>query len=83
LGPRGHYGSVMLILGASRDDLLKRFRTVEPVGWLHNPLGLPDESGQTLWLCRDRFEPLPKSLAKFAAFRLTKASSITPPHAGA
>jgi len=22
-------------------------------------LGLPEESGQTLWLCRDRFEPLP------------------------
>jgi len=24
-----------------------------------SPLGLPEESGQTLWLCRDRFEPLP------------------------
>ncbi|MGC9958444.1 glycosyltransferase family 39 protein [Roseiarcus sp.] len=58
-GPRGHDGSVMLILGGSRDDLLKDFRSVEPVGRLDNPLGLPEESGQTLWLCRDRFEPLP------------------------
>jgi hypothetical protein len=58
-GPRGHDGSVMLILGGSRDDLLKDFRSVEPVGRLDNPLGLPEESGQTLWLCRDGFEPLP------------------------
>jgi 4-amino-4-deoxy-L-arabinose transferase-like glycosyltransferase len=60
-GPRGHDGSVMLILGGSRDDLLKDFRSVEPVGRLYNPLGLPEESGQTLWLCRDRLEPLPKA----------------------
>ena len=58
-GPRGHDGSVMLILGGSRDDLVKDFRSVEPVGRLDNPLGLPEESGQTLRLCRDRFEPLP------------------------
>jgi hypothetical protein len=51
----------MLILGGSRDDLLKDFRSVEPAGRLDNPLGLPEESGQTLWLCRDRFEPLPKA----------------------
>ena len=60
-GPRGHDGSVMLILGGSRDDLLKDFRSVEPVGRWENPLGLPEESGQTLWLCRDRLEPLPKA----------------------
>jgi hypothetical protein len=60
-GPRGHDGSVMLILGGSRDDLRRDFRSVEPVGRLDNPLGLPEESGQTLWLCRDRFEPLPKA----------------------
>ncbi len=57
-GPRGHDGSVMLILGGDRDDLLKRFRSVEPVGWLDNPLGMPDESHQTLWLCRDSFQNL-------------------------
>jgi len=60
-GPRGHDGRVMLILGGSRDDLLNDFRSVEPVGWLNNPLGLPEESGQTLWLCRDRLEPLSKA----------------------
>jgi Dolichyl-phosphate-mannose-protein mannosyltransferase len=60
-GPRGHDGSVTLILGASGDELLERFRSVEPVGRWDNPLGLPEESGLTLWLCRDPFEPLPKT----------------------
>ncbi|HEY1451983.1 MAG TPA: glycosyltransferase family 39 protein [Roseiarcus sp.] len=67
-GPRGHDGSVMLILGGSRDDLLKLFRSVEPVGRLDNPLGLPEESGQTLWLCRNRFEPLPKAWPNLRRF---------------
>jgi Dolichyl-phosphate-mannose-protein mannosyltransferase len=58
-GPRGHDGSVMLIYAESRDELLEQFRSVEPAGQLNNPLGLPEESGLTLWLCRDRLEPLP------------------------
>jgi hypothetical protein len=57
-GPLGHDGSAMLILVRSRDDLLRRFRSVEPVGRLDNPVGIPDESGLTLWLCRDGVEPL-------------------------
>ena len=57
-GPLGHDGSVMLIIGRSRDDLVKNFRSVEPVGFIDNPLGMPEESGQTLWLCRDSVRPL-------------------------
>lgn len=57
-GPRGHDGSVVLVLGGSREQLLKSFRSVEPVGRLDNPLGMPDESGQTLWLCRDSIKTL-------------------------
>jgi len=56
-GPRGADGSVVLILGGTREGLLKAFRTVEPVGRFDNPLAMPDESGQTLWLCRDALEP--------------------------
>ena len=33
------------------------FRTVEPVGRFDHPLAMPEESGQTLWLCRDALEP--------------------------
>ena len=47
-----------MALAGARDELLKRFRSVEPVGRLDNPLGMPEELGQTLWLCRDSFEDL-------------------------
>jgi Dolichyl-phosphate-mannose-protein mannosyltransferase len=57
-GPRGHDGSVVLLLGGTREELLKGFRSVEPVGWLDNPWGMPYESGQTLWLCRESVENL-------------------------
>jgi hypothetical protein len=57
-GPRGHNGSVMLTLRESRDELLKNFRSVERAGFVDNPLGMPEESGQTLWLCRDSVAPL-------------------------
>ncbi len=57
-GPRGADGSVVLILGGTREGLLKMFRTVEPVGKFEHPLAMPAESGQTLWLCRDMLEPI-------------------------
>ncbi len=57
-GPRGADGSVVLILGGTRERLLKMFRTVEPVGQVDNPHVMPEESGLTLWLCRDMREPI-------------------------
>jgi len=67
-GPQGHDGSVMFVLGGAREELLKRFRSVEPVGLLDNPLGMPYESGQTLWLCRDSLEPLPEAWPELRHF---------------
>ena len=69
-GPRGADGSVVLILGGTREGLLKMFRTVEPVGRFDNPLAMPEESGQTLWLCRDMLEPIERGLAAAQTFRL-------------
>ena len=59
-GPRGADGSIVFVLGGSREDHIKSFRSVEPVGFIENPLGMPEESGQTLWLCRGLREPLDK-----------------------
>ncbi len=59
-GPRGADGSVVLVLGGTREGLLEVFRTVEPVGRFDDPLAMPEESGQTLWLCRDILEPIDK-----------------------
>lgn len=48
----------MLVFGAPGQELLNRCGSVEPVGWLDNPFNMPEESGQTLWLCRDLGENL-------------------------
>ena len=63
---------MILILGRSRDDLLKRFRSVEPVGRLDNLLGMPDESGLTLWLCRDSVEPLQEAWPRLRQYVLAR-----------
>ena len=60
----------MLILGGTRGGLSTRFRSVEPVGRLDNPLGMPEESGQTLWLCRDSLEPLQEGLGRACAITI-------------
>ena len=37
------------------------FRTVEPIGiFANDPLAMPEERDQTLWLCRDLKQPIEK-----------------------
>ena len=57
-GPGETDGSVVLVLGGKREDHLKSFRSVEPVGRFDHPLAMPYERNQTLWLCRDIKEPI-------------------------
>jgi hypothetical protein len=57
-GPYGTDGSVILVLGRTREDNLKSCRTVEPVGRFDHPLAMPYERDQTLWLCRNVKEPV-------------------------
>jgi hypothetical protein len=57
-GPRGADGSVVLVFGGRREWLLPIFRSVEPVGHVDNSLGMPEESNQPVWLCRDVRQPL-------------------------
>ena len=67
-GPRGTDGSVVLILGGKREDLLKTFRSVEPVGRFDHPLAMPDERNQTLWLCRDIKVPIEQGWPRLRHF---------------
>jgi len=46
----------------------RMFRSVEPVGRTDIPLGMPEESGQTLWLCRDALEPLQQAWPRLRRF---------------
>jgi hypothetical protein len=68
-GPGDHTGEVVLMLAEPRDQRLQAFRNCEPVGRLDNPLGQPEESNQTLWLCRDIVEPLSRLWLRWRKFR--------------
>ncbi len=57
-GPRGADGHLVLIYGGPRERLLPLCRSVEAVGHVDNPLGMPEESGQAVWLCRDVRVPI-------------------------
>ncbi|MGO9423513.1 ArnT family glycosyltransferase [Roseiarcus sp.] len=67
-GPRGADGSVVLVYGGQREWLVPMCRTVEPVGHVDNPYGMPEESGQTVWLCRDVRAPFEKLWPKLRHF---------------
>jgi 4-amino-4-deoxy-L-arabinose transferase-like glycosyltransferase len=57
-GPRGHDGSVVLRLAGDRESLLETYASCEAAGAFEVPWAMPDEAGQTLWVCRGRRQPL-------------------------
>jgi 4-amino-4-deoxy-L-arabinose transferase-like glycosyltransferase len=63
-GPRRHAGGVVIHLGGRREDLLKVYASVEAVGTTDNPWALPLETGQTIWMCRGRFNKLEDDWSK-------------------
>ena len=58
-GPRGHDGSVVIVIGGSRTDLEEQFREVEVAGWLDHPYAMPYETGQPIYVARGMKVPLP------------------------
>ena len=67
-GPRGADGSIVLAYGGPRDRYLPLCRSIEPVGHVDNPFGMPEESGQTVWLCREMREPFERIWPKLRHF---------------
>lgn len=57
-GPRGHDGSVVIIIGGNRDEYAKEFRSVEVVGETDNPYAMPYETGQPIYVLRGLKVPL-------------------------
>lgn len=57
-GVRGHDGDVALAFGVGPALLARLWRGVEPVGQLDVPFAMPDETGRTLYLCRDPLTPI-------------------------
>jgi hypothetical protein len=67
-GPRGADGSVVLVYGGPRERLASKCRSLEAVGHVDNPYGMPEEANQSVWLCRGWLEPLEKAWPKLRSF---------------
>jgi hypothetical protein len=51
-GPRGHDGSVMVVIGFSKEELKRHFSSVTEVARTTNPWGQPHEA-TPIYICRD------------------------------
>jgi hypothetical protein len=58
-GPRGHDGSVIIIIGGSRQHYDDIFRSVEVAGRTDDPYAMPNETDQPIYVLRDPKELLP------------------------
>jgi hypothetical protein len=57
-GPRGHDGSVLIVVGGNRALYERQFRSVEVAGKIDDPYAMPYETGQPIYVLRGRREPL-------------------------
>jgi len=57
-GPRGHDGSVIIILGGSTRHYADLFRSFEVVGRITNPYAMPDETDMPIYVLRGMKVPL-------------------------
>jgi 4-amino-4-deoxy-L-arabinose transferase-like glycosyltransferase len=57
-GPRGHDGSVVIIMGGTRKHYEELFRSVEEAGRIDDPYAMPYETDQPIYVLRDMKVPL-------------------------
>jgi hypothetical protein len=60
-GPRGWDGSVMLVIGGSREDQLHWFESAEEVAIADSPYAMPYERRLPIWLCRNLKVPVDRA----------------------
>ncbi len=58
-GPRGHDGSVMIIIGGDPKHYADLFERFDVVGRIEAPYAMPYETGQPIYVLRDMKTPLP------------------------
>ncbi len=59
-GPRGHDGSVIIIIGGSPRHYAKLFRSYRVAGWIDSPYAMPYETDQPIYVLRGMKVPLEK-----------------------
>ena len=57
-GPRGHDGSVMIVVGGERDDYARKFDSVSIAGETDDPYAMPYETNQPIYVLRGLRQPL-------------------------
>lgn len=57
-GPGAKPGKVAIVMGSTREELLRYFRSVEPAERITNPWGVPEERDVPLWVGRDPYRTL-------------------------
>jgi hypothetical protein len=67
-GPRGHDGSVVIVIGGNRESYEKLFRSVEVVGRTDDPYAMPYETNQPIYVLRGMRVPLSKYWPKLKIF---------------
>ena len=57
-GPRGHDGSVIIVIGGDLAEKKTQFRSVEQAGFIDTPYAMPYETGKPIYVLRDAKVPL-------------------------
>ncbi|HWY61924.1 MAG TPA: glycosyltransferase family 39 protein [Rhizomicrobium sp.] len=57
-GPRGHDGSVMIVIGGDYRQMVGLFQSVEKVGMIESPYAMPYETNQPIYVLRGLKEPM-------------------------
>jgi hypothetical protein len=68
-GPRGHDGSVMIIVGGSTKHYADLFRSFEVAGRIETPHAMPYETGKAIYVLRDMKIPLPDYWPNVKSYR--------------
>lgn len=63
-GPRGHDGSVMIIIGGDTKQYAALFRSFEVAGRITTPYAMPYETNQPIYVLRGLKDPLAKVWSK-------------------
>jgi hypothetical protein len=68
-GPRGHDGSVVIIIGGSTQHYAELFRSTEVVGRISSPYAMPYETDQPIYVLRGMKTPLPDYWPQVKSYR--------------
>jgi len=75
-GPRGHDGSVIILIGGNREEMAKEFRSIEQAGTIDTPYAMPYETDKPIYVLRGLKERLTLPEIDFVNF---DSESIDPP----